>query len=377
MPLGKSPVGRRCHLAVSERAVAQGRQQRTLDHRGHLGSVGPHASAPGHACVRVRAQCGHGDVRVQHGALDEAIRLPFPAEACTLYDHPNLWSWRSLVDSADKGASFVAVVVSDASEMPVDRCDEPFLSRSACSTTGPAGRTLPGGTTTSPGRERAARDRGRLPPRSHTGTGRYGRAGPRMWPGPRGAGAGRRGRGAGGRRRRIHRDARPGPAARHGGHHGHRGRVLRPRRCRAPRPVRRRDLRRRHLPTRAHGHPDLDATLRAAHRVTRPGGWFVFVIGHPCFLAPDAVRVTTALGRPAVQVTGYFAERFWRSTNPQGVRRAGNHHRTLATYLNALSGAGLVLEPTQGARAGRTTVTSPAAGVPAPTPSTPGSTWRH
>lgn len=90
--------------------------------------------------------------------------------------------------------------------------------------------------------------------------------------------------------------------------------------------------------------PDLDATLRAVRRVLRPGGWFVFVIGHPCFLAPDAMRVATAHGRPAVQVTGYFRERFWRSTNPQGVRRAGNHHRTLATYLNALTGAGLVLE---------------------------------
>lgn len=90
--------------------------------------------------------------------------------------------------------------------------------------------------------------------------------------------------------------------------------------------------------------PDLDATLHAVHRVLRPGGWFVFVIGHPCFLAPDAVLVTTAHGRPAVQVTGYFAERFWRSTNPHGVRRAGNHHRTLATYLNALLHARLTVE---------------------------------
>jgi ubiquinone/menaquinone biosynthesis C-methylase UbiE len=86
--------------------------------------------------------------------------------------------------------------------------------------------------------------------------------------------------------------------------------------------------------------PDLDETLSAVRRVLRPGGWFVFVIGHPCFLAPDA----RALPGPAVRITGYFHERFWRSTNPNGVRRAGNHHRTLSTYLNALVRHGFRLE---------------------------------
>ena len=93
--------------------------------------------------------------------------------------------------------------------------------------------------------------------------------------------------------------------------------------------------------------PDLGAALTAVHRVLRSGGWWAFVIGHPCFLAPESrlTTVTTGQGdRPAMAVTGYFAERFWRSSNPQGVRRAGNHHRTLATYLNALVAAGLVLE---------------------------------
>ena len=44
---------------------------------------------------------------------------------------------------------------------------------------------------------------------------------------------------------------------------------------------------------------------------------------------------------------GYSAEGWWRSVghNPDGVRiRIGAHHRTLATYLNALIGAGLVLD---------------------------------
>ena len=90
--------------------------------------------------------------------------------------------------------------------------------------------------------------------------------------------------------------------------------------------------------------PDLDATLAAVARVLKPGGWFVFVIGHPCTLVPDATAATMPDGRPAVLVSGYFHERFWRSANPRGVRRAGNHHRTLSTYLNALARAGFALE---------------------------------
>lgn len=90
--------------------------------------------------------------------------------------------------------------------------------------------------------------------------------------------------------------------------------------------------------------PDLDATLAAAYRVLRPGGWYVFVIGHPCVLVPDATPARRPDGRAAVSITGYFEERFWRSANPNGVRRAGNHHRTLATYLNGLVRAGFALD---------------------------------
>jgi SAM-dependent methyltransferase len=90
--------------------------------------------------------------------------------------------------------------------------------------------------------------------------------------------------------------------------------------------------------------PDLGATLEAVRRVLRPGGWFVFVIGHPCFLVPGAAPLSSGDGRPGVLVTGYFEERFWRSSNPNGVRRAGNHHRTLGTYLNALVRSRFVLE---------------------------------
>jgi ubiquinone/menaquinone biosynthesis C-methylase UbiE len=90
--------------------------------------------------------------------------------------------------------------------------------------------------------------------------------------------------------------------------------------------------------------PDLDAVLAAVRRVLRPRRAFVAVISHPCFLAPLAETVQLPDGRPGRVVPGYLHEQFWRSPNPQGVRRAGTYHRTLSTYLNALVRHGFSLE---------------------------------
>jgi ubiquinone/menaquinone biosynthesis C-methylase UbiE len=97
---------------------------------------------------------------------------------------------------------------------------------------------------------------------------------------------------------------------------------------------------------------DLDATLTSVRRVLKPGGWFVFIIGHPCFLAPDAATLTDDKGRTGRFVHDYFHERFWRSPNPCGVRRVGNYHRMLSTYLNALQRAGFTVEECQEPPAG-------------------------
>jgi len=72
---------------------------------------------------------------------------------------------------------------------------------------------------------------------------------------------------------------------------------------------------------------DLDAAIQAVRRVLRPGGWLVFTIPHPCFETPNASSATAPDGRAARLVSGSFDERFWRSANPEGVRRAGNWHR--------------------------------------------------
>jgi len=61
-------------------------------------------------------------------------------------------------------------------------------------------------------------------------------------------------------------------------------------------------------------------------------------------LAPQAVT-TEVDGKPARAVHTYFDEGLWRSSNPHGIRgRAGNYHRTLATYLNVLIRAGFTIE---------------------------------
>jgi SAM-dependent methyltransferase len=93
--------------------------------------------------------------------------------------------------------------------------------------------------------------------------------------------------------------------------------------------------------------PDLQATFQSIRRILKPGGWLVFAIPHPCFETPHAHWTTLPdpehpLGRV---VTGYFDERQWVSSNPDGVRsRVGDHHRMLSTYLNQLAAAGFALE---------------------------------
>jgi ubiquinone/menaquinone biosynthesis C-methylase UbiE len=77
--------------------------------------------------------------------------------------------------------------------------------------------------------------------------------------------------------------------------------------------------------------PNLDATLCAVRRVLKPGGWFVFAVTHPCFQMPPS--------------GGYSEERFWRSSNPNGVRgKVGAIHRPLSVYLNSLGRAHLLME---------------------------------
>lgn len=90
--------------------------------------------------------------------------------------------------------------------------------------------------------------------------------------------------------------------------------------------------------------PDLHAALAALQRVLAPEGSFVFTVPHPCFEAPNAGWTEIRDGAERRVVGDYQAEGFWRSDNPEGARRAGNQHRMLCTYLNALRVHGFALE---------------------------------
>ena len=86
---------------------------------------------------------------------------------------------------------------------------------------------------------------------------------------------------------------------------------------------------------------DLDGALAAVTRVLAPGGWFVGSLVHPCLPGQAGGLPSWPPDR------GYAAEGWWTSADhkPDGARiRVGAHHRTLATYLDALIRTGLVIE---------------------------------
>ena len=91
--------------------------------------------------------------------------------------------------------------------------------------------------------------------------------------------------------------------------------------------------------------PRLDATFRAISRVLKPGGWFAFLITHPCFAAPHARLWTRPDGSMSWEIRSYFVEGFWRSEDSGNLcARVGAHHRTLSTYVNTLVSAGLTIK---------------------------------
>jgi ubiquinone/menaquinone biosynthesis C-methylase UbiE len=93
-------------------------------------------------------------------------------------------------------------------------------------------------------------------------------------------------------------------------------------------------------------HTDLEdppTAFAEVSRVLRPGGKFVYVGTHPCFVTPYAERNP---GADFVLHQGY-RRRGWTSSGPgfgQGIRpRVGVNHQTLADFLNAIIKSGLRL----------------------------------
>jgi len=92
--------------------------------------------------------------------------------------------------------------------------------------------------------------------------------------------------------------------------------------------------------------PNLDEAVHSMARVLKPGGWFVIAITHPCFKTPATGELIDHVDQSIRRTVGkYFVEGYW---DGPGVRRnalpVGAYHRTLSTYVNTLTGAGLTIE---------------------------------
>jgi SAM-dependent methyltransferase len=96
-------------------------------------------------------------------------------------------------------------------------------------------------------------------------------------------------------------------------------------------------------------HTDLEdfaAVTREVARCLRPGGRFVYAGLHPCFLGPFVNRTAESAERSLRFLPGYgrvgWANRgSGDGSGPGG--RVGFHHKTLASFLGAIAGSGLII----------------------------------
>lgn len=88
---------------------------------------------------------------------------------------------------------------------------------------------------------------------------------------------------------------------------------------------------------------DLNGTIAELARLVKLGGRFIFSVIHPCFCTPDATWAGEDNGgTPYKTVSTYFTEGWWHSELVASIRdgRAKIKHRTLTTFVNALSARG-------------------------------------
>jgi len=88
---------------------------------------------------------------------------------------------------------------------------------------------------------------------------------------------------------------------------------------------------------------DLSGTIAELARLVKLGGRFIFSVLHPCFCMPDACWTSDEDGKLLYKtVDNYFSEAWHLSETGPGVRsdKAKVKHRTLSTYVNALSARG-------------------------------------
>ncbi|MDK3255689.1 hypothetical protein [Blastococcus capsensis] len=67
--------------------------------------------------------------RLSAPEFERAVELLAPAAAAVHLDHPNLWSWRHLLEQASPASAFLAFFVADPRDEPVGPHDAVFRTR--------------------------------------------------------------------------------------------------------------------------------------------------------------------------------------------------------------------------------------------------------
>jgi SAM-dependent methyltransferase len=89
---------------------------------------------------------------------------------------------------------------------------------------------------------------------------------------------------------------------------------------------------------------DFAAVVHEVSRCLRPGGRFIYLGTHPCFVGPFVNRMAEPEDLTLSFVTGYGTVGWADRGSGDGSKiggRVGFHHKTLASFLEAFANAGL------------------------------------
>jgi len=94
---------------------------------GHVNRPGGHHLLPAVVLASVcRHPSGTATYVLSPDQMADAVARLAPAEAATHWDHPNLWSWRTLIEGGSSDSKFVVIFVQSLDDPAVDEHDVRF-----------------------------------------------------------------------------------------------------------------------------------------------------------------------------------------------------------------------------------------------------------